>query len=97
MEIWASCIWCGVVAWLILRAFRQRDLLPPVAAAQPPADGAPSVAVIVPAIIVACAEAMQIYLPGRTVETTDPLLVMLLGFALKVLAAQPVNARRHRV
>jgi chlorobactene glucosyltransferase len=45
-----SSIWLAVVIWLITRAFQQRDLLPRLEPAEPPAaDSAPKVAVIVPA------------------------------------------------
>ena len=50
MELFQSCALLVIVAWLILRAFRQRALLPPVpAAAPPPSNSAPHIAVIVPA------------------------------------------------
>jgi chlorobactene glucosyltransferase len=45
-----SCAWLIVVSWLIVRAFRQRHLLPRLAVADPPAGEAiPTVAIIVPA------------------------------------------------
>lgn len=45
-----SSAWLAIVAWLILRAFNQRGLLPRLAPAAPPAvEAAPQVAVIIPA------------------------------------------------
>jgi chlorobactene glucosyltransferase len=45
-----SAAWLAIMAWLIVRAIRQRGLLPRLAAASPPAPGrAPPIAVIVPA------------------------------------------------
>jgi chlorobactene glucosyltransferase len=45
-----SVAWLAIVAWLILRAVRQRGLLPRLALASPPArEEAPTIAVIVPA------------------------------------------------
>lgn len=50
MELLLSCAWLALVAWLILRAFDQRALLPPIEVGAPsPADSAADVAVIVPA------------------------------------------------
>jgi len=50
IELAISCLWLVVVAWLILRAFRQRGLLRPVGRAPPPpARAAPKVAIVVPA------------------------------------------------
>lgn len=50
MELLLSCAWFAVAAWLILRAFDQRRLLPPLTVASaPPPDVAATVAVIVPA------------------------------------------------
>jgi chlorobactene glucosyltransferase len=45
-----SCVWLGIVVWLIVRAFNQRGLLRAVAPVEPPAeDAAPAVAIVVPA------------------------------------------------
>jgi chlorobactene glucosyltransferase len=45
-----SCSWLAIVAWLILRAFNQRGLLPGLAAASPPQDEtAAPITVIIPA------------------------------------------------
>jgi len=45
-----SSIWLAIIAWLIVRAFRQRGLLPRLArASPPPANHAPLITVIVPA------------------------------------------------
>lgn len=49
MELALSCAWLALVAWLILRAFRQRGLLPPLHAALPQAEATPHIAAIVPA------------------------------------------------
>ena len=50
LDLLLSSIWLGIVNWLIVRAFRQRGLLPRLEPAEsPPADDAPKVAVIVPA------------------------------------------------
>ncbi|HEV2954935.1 MAG TPA: glycosyltransferase [Xanthobacteraceae bacterium] len=49
MEIALSCAWLALVAWLILRAFNQRTLLPPLHPALPRGATAPQVAAIVPA------------------------------------------------
>ncbi len=49
MELALSCGWLATVAWLILRAFSQRNLLPPVRPTSLPAADAPIVSVIVPA------------------------------------------------
>src|SRR6185437_29038 len=43
-----SLLWASLIAWLILRAFRQRHALKPLAPSSPPQD-APRVAIIVPA------------------------------------------------
>jgi chlorobactene glucosyltransferase len=44
-----SCAWLALVAWLILRAFKQRALLPSLHAALPSGAAVPPVAAIVPA------------------------------------------------
>ena len=50
MELVFSSVWLAIVSWLILRAVRQRGLLPRlVAAPPPPVDQAPHLTVIVPA------------------------------------------------
>lgn len=50
MALVFSSLWLAIVVWLILRAFRQRGLLPRLAAAAPPLpDAAPHLTVIVPA------------------------------------------------
>jgi chlorobactene glucosyltransferase len=50
MELFLSSVWLVLVAWLILRAFRQREVLGRVTPnAVMPGPGAPKVAVIVPA------------------------------------------------
>jgi chlorobactene glucosyltransferase len=50
VELIFSCAWLAVVAWLILRAVRQRGLLPRLPPAMPPAhEATPLVTVIVPA------------------------------------------------
>ena len=50
MELAISSAWLAIVAWLILRAVRQRGLLPRLAAAPPPSgEQAPHLTVIVPA------------------------------------------------
>jgi chlorobactene glucosyltransferase len=49
VEIALSCAWLALVAWLILRAFNQRTLLPPLHPALPRGATAPQVAAIVPA------------------------------------------------
>jgi len=49
VEIALSCAWLALVAWLILRAFKQRALLPPLHAALPRGEATPQVAAIVPA------------------------------------------------
>ena len=43
-----SLLWASLVAWLILRAFRQRHALKPLVPSSPP-QGAPRVAIVVPA------------------------------------------------
>ncbi len=62
MELILSAAWLALVIWLIFRAFRQRNVLPALAAASPGAE-APPVAVIVPARnesgnIAACVQAL---------------------------------------
>ena len=71
MELILSAAWLALVIWLISRAFRQRNVLPALAAAAPVAD-APAVAIVVPARnesanIGACVRALlaQDYPPGR--------------------------------
>jgi chlorobactene glucosyltransferase len=50
MELVLSSVWLAIVSWLILRAVRQRGLLPRLVAAPPPSgEQAPHLAVIVPA------------------------------------------------
>lgn len=50
VDLILSCIWLGIVVWLIVRAFNQRGLLTAVAPVPPlPEDEAPRVAVVVPA------------------------------------------------
>jgi chlorobactene glucosyltransferase len=49
VELALSCAWFALVAWLILRAFRQRGLLPPLHPALPTSEAAPHIAAIVPA------------------------------------------------
>jgi chlorobactene glucosyltransferase len=50
VELLLSCAWLAITAWLILRAARQRGLLPRLLPLSPPSpDDAPSIAVIVPA------------------------------------------------
>ena len=50
VDLLLSSIWLAVVIWLIVRAFRQRNLLPRLKSVEPPpAARAPKVAVIVPA------------------------------------------------
>ena len=50
MELLISAVWLAIVAWLILRAVRQRGLLPRLVAAPPPSgEQAPHLTVIVPA------------------------------------------------
>jgi chlorobactene glucosyltransferase len=50
VELLVSCAWLAVVAWLIARAFNQRNLLPAVQpGGPPPAEQAATVAFIVPA------------------------------------------------
>jgi chlorobactene glucosyltransferase len=50
VELFLSCAWLVIMAWLILRAARQRGLLPRLVRAAPPVpDGAPLITVIVPA------------------------------------------------
>ena len=43
---------------------------------------------MVVAAILAAIEIFQIHLPGRTAEITDPLLALILGFGMKVLASR---------
>jgi chlorobactene glucosyltransferase len=49
VELALSCAWLALVAWLILRAFHQRDLLPPLHKALSKAEAVPHIAAIVPA------------------------------------------------
>jgi chlorobactene glucosyltransferase len=49
VEFALSCAWLALVAWLILRAFHQRDLLPPLHKPLARAEAAPHIAAIVPA------------------------------------------------
>ncbi len=50
MELLFSFLWLAIISWLILRAVRQRGLLPRLVSASPPSDErAPQIAVIVPA------------------------------------------------
>ena len=50
VELLLSSAWLAIIAWLILRAFKQRGLLPRLLRASPPrADDAPAVAIVVPA------------------------------------------------
>lgn len=50
VELLVSAAWLAIMAWLIVRAIRQRGLLPrPDIASPPAADRAPLIAVIVPA------------------------------------------------
>jgi chlorobactene glucosyltransferase len=49
VELALSCAWLALVAWLILRAFRQRNLLPPLHPGLPNSEAAPHIAAIVPA------------------------------------------------
>ena len=50
MELAISSVWLAIVAWLILRAVRQRGLLPQLAVAPPPSgEQPPHPTVIVPA------------------------------------------------
>jgi chlorobactene glucosyltransferase len=73
VELFLSCAWLAIMAWLILRAVRQRGLLPRLArAASPVAEAAPLTTVIVPARdeqanIGACLQALaaQDYPAGR--------------------------------
>jgi chlorobactene glucosyltransferase len=73
VELLVSAAWLAIMAWLIVRAIRQRGLLPGLAVASPPPpDQAPLIAVIVPARdeeanIVRCLASLvaQDYPPGR--------------------------------
>jgi chlorobactene glucosyltransferase len=49
VQIALSCAWLALVTWLILRAFRQRDLLPPLHPGLANAEATPQIAAIVPA------------------------------------------------
>ncbi len=50
MALFASCAFAAIIAWLILRAFAQRNLLPSLGAAGPAAEqSAPQLTVIIPA------------------------------------------------
>jgi len=50
VELLFSFLWLAIISWLILRAVRQRGLLPRLVSALPPSDErAPQIAVIVPA------------------------------------------------
>ncbi|MBV8753393.1 MAG: glycosyltransferase [Hyphomicrobiales bacterium] len=49
MELALSCAWLALVAWLILRAFNQRGLLPPLHPPGPNTESAPHITAIVPA------------------------------------------------
>ena len=49
MQIALSCAWLALVAWLILRAFRQRGLLPPLHPALPNTGAVPPITALVPA------------------------------------------------
>ncbi len=50
MELLISSVWLAIVAWLILRAVRQRGLLRQLAVAPPPSgEQPPHLTVIVPA------------------------------------------------
>jgi chlorobactene glucosyltransferase len=45
-----SCAWLAIAVWLILRAIRQRDLLPSLSSASPPSsERAPQIGVVIPA------------------------------------------------
>ena len=44
--------------------------------------------VTIVAAILAAIEIAQIHLPGRTAETTDPLLAILMGFVLLILSRE---------
>jgi chlorobactene glucosyltransferase len=73
VNLFISLAWLAVVTWLILRAVKQRGLLPRVAVATPPAaEQAPPIAVVVPARdeagnICRCLNALlaQDYAPSR--------------------------------
>ena len=47
MELLISSVWLAIVAWLILRAVRQRGLLPQLAVAPPSGEQPPHLTVIV--------------------------------------------------
>ena len=49
MELLFSSLWLAIVAWLILRAVKQRGLLPRLERAPPSDDPAPRIAVVIPA------------------------------------------------
>jgi chlorobactene glucosyltransferase len=49
VELLLSSVWLAIMAWLIVRAFRQRGLLPRLMRAPPSPELAPHVTVIVPA------------------------------------------------
>ena len=50
MNLFISAAWLAVVTWLILRAIKQRGLLPRVAIVPPPVgEQAPRIAIVVPA------------------------------------------------
>jgi chlorobactene glucosyltransferase len=49
VELLFSSLWLAIVAWLIMRAFNQRGLLPPLQRASPPQGDAPYVTLIIPA------------------------------------------------
>jgi chlorobactene glucosyltransferase len=49
MDFSISLAWAAIVAWLVLRAFRQRGLLPRLALAPPAEQAAPEITIIVPA------------------------------------------------
>ena len=49
-------------------------------------------ATLLVALVLAAVEAAQTYLPGRTPEITDPILAILLGLALWILAPSHTGA-----
>jgi hypothetical protein len=47
-------------------------------------------------ILLAAIEFVQLYLPGRTAESTDPLLAIIMGIVLKLLDSPGTLARFSR-
>ena len=49
-------------------------------------SGHPLMAATMVAVVLGMVEAAQLFLPGRTAESTDPVLALILGLAIRLLS-----------